>query len=595
MKLNQLKQIFVISGGLLFFTQQAKAQSACSSSGEKLNGAIYGPATFAIGDFTVYDAGADPSNINDADLFLSSTANVDIFAELDIEPGAVMRLKAGAVLNIYGNVNNSGSLFVEPGATINFYGDTWKNVPTAVLGDGASASNTLPGGTINFIAPRPAIPSSVNATSCVMSNYSGNNFIQKLDGGTIPMDIALHIQNANNVQLVNTDATIEGLLVFDVNDGNLDLQNQILNFTPNGDWQTNVTPNQAYILTNGTISCDGKVIKKGLLPATTFSFPIGTVESDLGIRDYVPAIIKNDGSTIDSFHVAVKNYTQSNGQGATIFAPEEGMGRTWQITSDGGSPATITLQHNTVTNGTAYNTIGSDPVAFITQYQGAGAWDIGSSGTYVLGDVASSAKHTRSFTSTATTCADDKSWFTKSSDSITPLPINLISFSARASDCKVLLNWEAAIPNVNFNVERQQNANTWEEIGVVKGNITTATSKYSFTDPFPAKENLYRLRIQEQNNRSSLSNVIQADVNCDRQGVLSMAPNPATSGNKVVISSSNSIEQVNVYDAFGRIIEKFNGNGNEIIISTKGWGVSTYYFQIILNNGSVENKKLVIE
>lgn len=557
-----MKQAFIQSSlaiGLLAFAsivpQLAYSQAACNSSGETVGPAAeFGPATYAIGDLTVVDGGANPADINDADWYLAGSAAVDLYAALEIPAGTIVRLKAGAVLNVYGNVTNNGYLFVEPGATINFYGNTWTNGSTAVVGDGAAIANTTPGGAVNFIASRPAIPASVSATACVMSNYSGGNFAQSIDGGNVPMDIALHIQNANNINLINTDTRIEGTVVFDVVDGDVNLGNNDFLFTTNGTWTTNVAPNAAYFLTNGTTACAGAVEKEGLAPNASFVFPIGRAETYSGGRDFTPAILQNDGATTDNFQVRVKNYADAASiGGVVIHVSAEGMDRIWQITSTNGSGVTIGLQHNSSTNGADYTTVfGGDPNAFITQYQGAGAWSSALPPGVITGSVGGSVIHTQGFSlsTTATNCNDAGSWFTKSPDQASPLPVVLLSFTGTAASCTANLSWTVASEQSfsHFELEYATDAINFRKVGEVEGNNQ---SVYSFKHAQASGEGFYKLKMVDRNGSSSYSSVVKVVTDCG-QNQLEVYPNPAQ--NNLNVKGIAEGSKVYVINAIGQVV-----------------------------------------
>ncbi|KAA0253008.1 MAG: T9SS C-terminal target domain-containing protein, partial [Chlorobiota bacterium] len=69
---------------------------------------------------------------------------------------------------------------------------------------------------------------------------------------------------------------------------------------------------------------------------------------------------------------------------------------------------------------------------------------------------------------------------------LNPLPVELISFTARATSAGITLNWETAteISNAGFEIERKTPGRDWQKIGFVEGHYTTNSPKYySFTDP----------------------------------------------------------------------------------------------------------------
>lgn len=577
------------------------AQTACPGAGGMVSGASFGGETHAIGDVSVAETGAsDVPSADDADWYLASGANIDIYAALNIPAGTVMRLKSGAVLNVYGDIVNDGTFFIEAGAIINFYGNTWTNSSTAVVGDGAATVNTIPGGTVNFIAARPSVPASASPTPCVMSNYSGGNFAQNIDGGNVPMDIALHVKNANNINLINTDTKLEGNIIFDIADGDINIGNNDFVFTTNGNWNTTVAPNAAYFLTNGNTNCAGAVEKLGLPSGQTFTFPIGRVETYSSGRDFTPAMIRNDGAATDDFQVRVKNYADAISIGGVVItAPAEGMDRAWQITSTNGSGVTMNLQHNSATNGTTYQTIfGGDPTAFVTQYQGAGIWNTGTVPTAIAGTVSGSMIHTMGYavTTTATTCTQPKSWFSKSNDPLTPLPVSLTSFTAASENCKVKLNWKT-VAEINFDrfeIERSNDGTNYTSISTITA--TGNNSNYNYTDNTPKEgKNIYRLKMTDIDGKYTYSALKLVTFSCTGNKAIVIYPNPASDYINISISGYTKQITGKLFNAIGQLhktVILVNGTNN---ISANGLANGVYNLVIIDEKGNRNYYKVMIQ
>jgi hypothetical protein len=597
-----MKKYFLIIGlgcviGLTTTSSSHAQINACagpSSPGHAVNVAEFGGATYGIdGDLTVV-AGSNiviPNDPESADWYLSSNAEVDVYAAVIIPSGRMVTLKSGAILNIYGNMVNDGILYVEPGAAINFYGHTWTNGASASVKDGASLANTTPGGNINFIAERPAIPQSyLDAGTCAA--YSGGDFVQQLDGGNVPMDISLHVQNANNIQLINSATKIEGEIVFDVEDGDIDLGNNNLVFTNTGTWSTNVAPNEAYFITNGTSGCAGAVEKEGLAPNASFVFAIGRAETYSAGRDFTPAILRNNGAAADNFQVRVKSYAEAASIGGVIInAAEEGMDRAWQITSTNGSGVSMGLQHNSATNGSDYTSVfGGDPNAFITQYLGSGDWSTALPPGSISGTVGGSTIHTQGFslTTTVTNCADAGSWFTKSPDQLTPLPVTLISFKATANDCQVQLNWVVANENEfsHYEVEFDTDAKSFKKVGQVKA---TGTSNYAFNFEQPSNSGFYKLKMVNKDGSATYSNVIKVLTDCDKYQI-QVYPNPAN--NNIYVKGATEGSKIYMVNAIGQIVLQHTvaDNTNNVLLNISHLAAGNY--NVIVEN---ESQKQVVK
>ncbi|WP_257668785.1 T9SS type B sorting domain-containing protein [Parapedobacter tibetensis] len=127
-----------------------------------------------------------------------------------------------------------------------------------------------------------------------------------------------------------------------------------------------------------------------------FVFPVGIAEGD-----YTPATLAPDATT--TLYVSVQDYGAA---GIDLPDPERGMDRIWHVHADAGVSTMYTLQHNSITNGSAY----VDADAQIVQYAGSGNW---------IGDVtvlAGEGIHTRADILTVAGVTADGGWFTKLTD-----------------------------------------------------------------------------------------------------------------------------------------------------------------------------------
>ena len=111
-----------------------------------------------------------------------------------------------------------------------------------------------------------------------------------------------------------------------------------------------------------------------------------------------------------------------------------------------------------------------------------------------------------------------------------PLPIELISFSAKLINNSVFLEWETATEtnNYGFEIERastslstreanfngQNQIDNWQKIGFVPGNgNSNSSNKYTFTDNNPPVGMLkYRLKQIDSDGTNSYSNEIEIEL-----------------------------------------------------------------------------------
>jgi len=85
----------------------------------------------------------------------------------------------------------------------------------------------------------------------------------------------------------------------------------------------------------------------------------------------------------------------------------------------------------------------------------------------------------------------------------TPFPVELVSFNAKISDGKVILNWNTSteVNNYGFEVQRSVKANNWEVLGFVEGYGNSNSPKtYNFTDNKLNVAGTYSYRLKQIDN-----------------------------------------------------------------------------------------------
>jgi hypothetical protein len=115
-----------------------------------------------------------------------------------------------------------------------------------------------------------------------------------------------------------------------------------------------------------------------------------------------------------------------------------------------------------------------------------------------------------------------------------PLPVELSSFNAAATNGAVKLTWQTAteVNNYGFQVERKMDKveTIWEEIGFVAGSgNSNAPKDYSYTDNSLDNSGKYSYRLKQIDNdgKTTYSNEIETDVTVVLEYALSQNyPNP---------------------------------------------------------------------
>ncbi len=111
------------------------------------------------------------------------------------------------------------------------------------------------------------------------------------------------------------------------------------------------------------------------------------------------------------------------------------------------------------------------------------------------------------------------------------VPVELVSFTAKYENEKVLLNWitSSEVNNQGFDIERKSKSSNWEKIGFTAGNgTTTKINSYSFIDNSIVSDYYsYRLKQKNFDGTYKYSNVVEVNANSISEFSLNQNyPNP---------------------------------------------------------------------
>lgn len=171
------------------------------------------------------------------------------------------------------------------------------------------------------------------------------------------------------------------------------------------------------------------------------------------------------------------------------------------------------------------------------------------------------------------------------------LPVELISFTARAEKENVILKWETAteINNEGFFVERSIDGIAWEELGFVAGAGNTETEQsYTYTDARPISgKSYYRLRQVDFDGAFAYSKLVALRISSNAS-TLMVFPNPTKGMVNIRFEmSADDVLEFEIKDITGKTIsslsyEALSGLNNlQIDITDLVTGI---YF-LSLNNG----------
>jgi hypothetical protein len=182
-----------------------------------------------------------------------------------------------------------------------------------------------------------------------------------------------------------------------------------------------------------------------------------------------------------------------------------------------------------------------------------------------------------------------------------PLPVEMLSFTARAVDNTVLLKWSTASETNNFlfMIERSKDAKYFEEIGKVKGaGNTTIASDYIFSDEHPFDGiSYYRLKQADFNGVFVFSNVVSVSFGKETFAFVTAY---ADYDNQTVniLFNDNAAEKITYRysDVFGKIISEGSQTTqpgvNKIIFDAKPFARSIYFITISNGLNSLSKKVL---
>ncbi len=194
----------------------------------------------------------------------------------------------------------------------------------------------------------------------------------------------------------------------------------------------------------------------------------------------------------------------------------------------------------------------------------------------------------------------------------TPLPVQLVLFSASVTPNGVALRWTTAteVNNYGFEIERasfRQNETTplqeWEKVGFVNGNGNSNSKKeYTYTDYSGNKSYVYRLKQIDNNGSFKYSPVIEADGVYELSFKLEQNyPNPFNPSTVIAYQvSTKSLVTLKIYDMLGReIVTLVNSEleAGQYSVSFNGSGYSSgvYYYEVIAGEQRSMKKMTLIK
>jgi hypothetical protein len=177
------------------------------------------------------------------------------------------------------------------------------------------------------------------------------------------------------------------------------------------------------------------------------------------------------------------------------------------------------------------------------------------------------------------------------------LPVKLSSFDVKKGEnVSAVLRWTTTeeLNSDRFEIQRSADAKVWTIIGTVAANVNSAVAvPYRFDDKQPLMgANYYRLKMIDKDESFAYSSIkkLSGEVGAE----VTIYPNPVSNELSVLSTTGQAIGKVEVISQNGKVLITRNGGNIASPINVKSLPAGTYLVKISFQNGTVENRKVVI-
>lgn len=183
------------------------------------------------------------------------------------------------------------------------------------------------------------------------------------------------------------------------------------------------------------------------------------------------------------------------------------------------------------------------------------------------------------------------------------LPVSLSNFDAKLNANEVSLTWITASESNNkgFAIERSQNGTDWQQLGFVNGQDNSSkVNKYSFADKNPLQGvNYYRLLQEDNNGKTTPSEVKSVNFNVSALEKLTLYPNPVSDKLFVQIGViNNNNANISLVDLKGNIVKSIavnSSNSNSTIDITLQGVQGGIYFLMLKDGRDTSSSKIIVK
>ncbi len=596
---------------------------------------VAGGVTWSGGDISTPNEWTDVDNwggcatpICGRDAFVAPFTNQPILLsgqtyatkDLIIQSGATLTLQANSTLEICGNFTNFGSISADPTSTIIF-----KGTGTQAISGNFTSSNKLGNLTITKVSGNVILYNDLDlggsfTTSSLtsvfnsngkqltisknFSNFSGNATFTntgstgKLEfngSGIQNYDQGLAQLNLNGVILSNTASIGSGVtllsnMVINVTTGSLTLNQGSI--TTNSFEVKVLNTNSNSVSTGSSLSFVDGNLTRSLNTTGSYEWPVGNASKGYqrATTTFVTSTIGSMTGRFDAWPGGAGYPPVFGGSDCSILygygAQDNGY---WTLTANSGAATNYDL--SLYPNGST-NTAGSSNWTIIKKSSiAAGSWAM--SGTC--------ASSTANIVNRTGLSGFSIFGITQS---ITPLPIELLEFTGRSEGPSNYLEWTTAseINNDFFTLERSADGYDFETFATVDGAGNSSSQihyeKYDY-NPFIGVT-YYRLKQTDFNGLFSYAKIIALANVLDKVSMGGIHPNPSSG---IIafdfFSPKSGILEVRMIDNAGRIVldqlENIVQDQTKINFSISNFARGEYTIEVIFDNGDYTNQIKIVK
>ena len=190
---------------------------------------------------------------------------------------------------------------------------------------------------------------------------------------------------------------------------------------------------------------------------------------------------------------------------------------------------------------------------------------------------------------------------------VSPLPVELTSFTAAVQNQKVALNWRTATEtnNKGFEIQRKLDDNSWIVIAFKNGNgTTTNANNYSFSENISglnASKISYRLKQIDFNGQYQFSPIVLVDNSIPvNYSVSPNFPNPFNPSTIIKYQvPQNSFVNLKVYNSLGQEVATLvngmvNAGNYDVQFNASNLSSGVYYYIIKAGDNFVQTRKMIL-